>query len=111
MIAAGNLETIKHMHPALRSRISGYGYEVYMKDTMPDTEENREKIVKFIAQEVIKDKKIPHFDSSAINAIIEESKRRANRKGHLTLRLRELGGLIRAAGDMAIEQKAKLVTG
>ncbi len=110
MIAAGNLETIKHMHPALRSRISGYGYEVYMKDTMPDTEQNREKIVTFIAQEVVKDKKIPHFSAEAIDAMIEESKRRANRKGHLTLRLRELGGLIRAAGDMALDQKAKLVT-
>ena len=109
MIAAGNLETIKHMHPALRSRISGYGYEVYMKDTMPDTEENREKIVRFIAQEVVKDKKIPHFSAEAIDAMIEEARRRANRKGHLTLRLRELGGLIRAAGDIALEKKSKLV--
>jgi len=33
----------------------------------------------------------------------------ANRKGHLTLRLRELGGLIRAAGDLAKEQNSKLV--
>ncbi|MBI4448931.1 sigma 54-interacting transcriptional regulator, partial [Candidatus Woesearchaeota archaeon] len=28
LVAAGNLETIKDMHPALRSRIRGYGYEV-----------------------------------------------------------------------------------
>src|SRR3989338_11231411 len=61
MVAAGNYETIKHMHPALRSRIRGYGYEVYMKETIPDTEENREKIAVFISQEVSKDKKIPHF--------------------------------------------------
>ena len=33
LVAAGNFETIKHMHPALRSRISGYGYEIYMKET------------------------------------------------------------------------------
>ena len=109
LIAAGNLETIKHMHPALRSRISGYGYEVYMKDTMPDNEENRNKITFFVAQEVKKDKKIPHFSKEAISAIIEESRRRANRKDHLTLRLRELGGLIRAAGDIAVERKSKLV--
>src|SRR3989344_4874860 len=31
LVAAGNVETIKSMHPALRSRIRGYGYEVYMK--------------------------------------------------------------------------------
>ncbi|MBI2656517.1 ATP-dependent protease LonB, partial [Candidatus Woesearchaeota archaeon] len=109
MVAAGNLETIKHMHPALRSRISGYGYEVYMKETIPDTEENRDKIAVFVAQEVVKDKKIPHFSREAVEAIVEEARRRANRKGHLTLRLRELGGLIRAAGDMAMEEKSKLV--
>jgi Lon-like ATP-dependent protease len=34
LVAAGNLETIKHMHPALRSRIRGYGYEIYMKETI-----------------------------------------------------------------------------
>lgn len=109
LIAAGNLETIKHMHPALRSRISGYGYEIYMKDTIPDTEENRNKIAIFVAQEITKDKKIPHFSKEAVEAIVEEAKRRANRKGHLTLRLRELGGLVRAAGDMAFEDKSKLV--
>ncbi|MEK6891564.1 MAG: ATP-dependent protease LonB [Nanoarchaeota archaeon] len=109
LIAAGNYETIKHMHPALRSRISGYGYEVYMKDTIPDTEENRNKIAVFVAQEVVKDKKIPHFSREAVEAMIEEARRRADRKGHLTLRLRELGGLIRAAGDMALEEKSKLV--
>jgi len=110
MIAAGNIETVKHMHPALRSRICGYGYEVYMKDTFTDTEENRNKITVFIAQEIVKDGKIPHFSKEAVDEIIQEAKRRANRKGHLTLRLRELGGLIRAAGDLAKEQKASLVT-
>ena len=32
----------------------------------------------------------------------EEAKKRANRKGHLSLIFRELGGLIRAAGDLAV---------
>lgn len=110
LIAAGNLETIKHMHPALRSRIRGYGYEVYMKDTMLNTRENREKIALFVAQEVKKDGKIPHFTREAVLQIIEEAKKRANRKGHLTLHLRDLGGLIRAAGDTALEDNAKFVT-
>jgi len=110
MIAAGNMETVKHMHPALRSRIIGYGYEVYMKETFLDTEENRDKITTFVAQEIFKDGKIPHFSREAVDEILEEAKRRANRKGHLTLRLRELGGIVRAAGDLAKEQKSKLVT-
>ncbi len=110
LIAAGNLETVTHMHPALRSRIRGYGYEVYLKDTMKDTPENRMSIAQFIAQEVIKDKKIPHFAVDAVEEILQEARRRANRKGHLTLRLRELGGIVRAAGDIAQELNAKLVT-
>jgi lon-related putative ATP-dependent protease len=109
LVAAGNLETIKHMHPALRSRIRGYGYEVYMNETIPDTEENRNKLAIFVAQEVVKDKKIPHFSKEAVEAIIDEARRRANRKGHLTLRLRDLGGIIRSAGDLAKEEKSKLV--
>lgn len=110
LVAAGNYETIQHMHPALRSRIRGYGYEVYMQDTMQDTIENRNKIAVFIAQEVRKDKKIPHFSKDAVDFIIEEARRRANRKGHLTLLFRDLGGLIRAAGDVAISESAALVS-
>jgi len=110
LAAAGNIETIQQMHPALRSRIRGYGYEIFMKDTMPDTKENRDKIARFVAQEVVRDKKIPHFNKDAINAIIDDARRLANRKDHLTLRLRELGGIIRAAGDLAQEENAKLVT-
>jgi Lon-like ATP-dependent protease len=109
MVAAGNLETVKNMHPALRSRIRGYGYEIYMNDTMPDNEANRNKIAVFIAQEVVKDKKIPHFSKEAIEEMVKEARIMANRKGHLTLRLRELGGLIRAAGDLAKEENSKLV--
>jgi Lon-like ATP-dependent protease len=109
LVAAGNMETIRHMHPALRSRIRGYGYEIFMEETMLDTPENRMKIARFVAQEVTKDNKIPHFSKAAVLVMIEEAKRQANRKGHLTLRLRELGGLVRAAGDVAKAFDAKFV--
>lgn len=110
MVSAGNLDAIQGMHPALRSRIRGYGYEVYMAESMDDTPENREKYVRFIAQEVKNDGKIPHCDQSAIDEIIRESKRRSNRKGHLTLKLRDLGGLIRVAGDIARQEGATITT-
>jgi len=121
LVAAGNLDSIygvkdqygiTHggMHPALRSRIRGYGYEVYVNSTMPDTLENREKLVRFVAQEVIKDEKIPHFSRGAVLEVLREAQRRAGRRGHLTLRLRELGGLIRAAGDVAREEKKAIVS-
>src|SRR3989344_881114 len=111
LVAAGNLDTIKNMHPALRSRIRGYGYEVYVNETMVDTKENRAKIARFVAQEIKKEEgKIPHFDLSALKAVVEEARRRANRKGHLTLLLRGLGGLVRAACDLAKEEGAEFVT-
>ena len=110
LVAAGNVETVQHMHPALRSRIRGYGYEVFMNETMLDTPENRSKIAVFVAQEVVKDKKIPHFAKDAVDYIIEEARRRANRKGHLSLMFRDLGGLVRAAGDVAVEDRAEFVT-
>ncbi|MBA1340717.1 MAG: Archaeal Lon protease [ANME-2 cluster archaeon] len=106
MVTAGNLDALRGMHPALRSRIKGYGYEVYMSDTIPDNVENRQKLVRFVAQEVIRDGKIPHFDRSATEEIILEARRRAGRKGHLTLKLRDLGGLVRVAGDIAHSENA-----
>ncbi|MDD1698733.1 MAG: ATP-dependent protease LonB [Methanoregula sp.] len=110
MVAAGNLDAIKGMHPALRSRIRGYGYEVYMAESMEDNEVNRKKYIRFIAQEVKNDGKIPHFDQSAIDEILREAKRRSNRKGHLTLKLRDMGGLIRVAGDIARQENAILTS-
>ncbi len=110
LVAAGNYETLKNMHPALRSRIRGYGYEIYMNDNIDDTPENRWKIAVFVAQEIRKDRKIPPFSKEAVDEIIEEARRRAGRKNHLTLRLRDLGGLVRASGDLAKEKGAKVVT-
>lgn len=109
LVAAGNYEDLNKVHPALRSRIRGYGYELYMNLDMPDTQENRNKIIQFVAQEVKKDGKIPHFSKKAAEMIIFEAKRRAGKKNNLTLKLRDLGGLIRAAGDIAIEKSHKLV--
>jgi len=110
MIAAGNVDAMQGMHPALRSRIRGYGYEVFMKETMEDTPENRQKFIRFIAQEVKKDGRIPHFDRGAIEELLREAHRRSNRKGHLSLKLRDIGGLIRVAGDLARQQSAQITT-
>ena len=110
LVAAGNLDAIQGMHPALRSRIRGYGYEVYMNSTIPDSQDNREKLVRFIAQEVAKDEKIGHFSKGAIGEVIHEAQRRAGRQNHLSLRLRELGGLIRVAGDVSRELGEDTVT-
>lgn len=101
MVAAGNLDAMENMHPALRDRIKGYGYEVYMDDTIDDDPEMRRKYARFVAQEVEKDGRLPHFTEEAVEEVILEARRRAGRKEHLSLKLRNLGGLVRVAGDIA----------
>jgi len=81
-----------------------------METNMPDTEENRLNIARFVAQEVKKDEKIPAFDKYAVGEILREGQRRSGKKGEITLRMRELGGLVRIAGDMAVNKGDKLVT-
>ncbi len=110
MVAAGNLDAMENMHPALRSRIKGYGYEVYMDDTIEDTPEMRRKYARFMAQEVEKDGRLPAFDRDAMEEVILEAQRRAGRKEHLTLELRNLGGLVRVAGDIARAENAEFTT-
>ncbi|MUV60547.1 ATP-dependent protease LonB [Halobacterium sp. CBA1126] len=110
MVASGNMDAMENMHPALRSRVRGYGYEVYMDDTIEDTPEMRRKFARFVAQEVERDGQLPHFDEDAVREVILEAKRRAGRKDHLTLELRDLGGLVRVAGDIARSQGHDLTT-
>jgi Lon-like ATP-dependent protease len=110
MVAAGNLDAMENMHPALRNRIKGYGYEVYMDDTIEDTPEMRRKYSRFIAQEVDKDGRLPHFTREGAEEIILEAQRRSGRKDHLTLKLRTLGGLVRVAGDIARAEGAGSTT-
>ncbi len=105
LVAACNIQDLPHILSPLRSRIVGEGYEILVKTSMPDTEENRAKYAQFVAQEIVMDGRIPHATRDAVMAIIEEGKRRAKKidgENGLTLRLRELGGVIRAAGDLAV---------
>jgi ATP-dependent Lon protease len=112
-VGACNIQDLPHILSPLRSRINGGGYEVLVETTMPDTDENRSKLVQFVAQEIVMDGKIPHATKEAILMIIDEARKRAktidNKDKSLTLRLRELGGLIRAAGDVAIVEEAKTI--
>lgn len=109
LIVAGNLEDVEHLHPALRSRLRGYGYEVLTNSVFPDTPENTHKMIQFIAQEVQQDKRIPHVRRDGITAILDEARRRSATSGAYTARLRELGGLIRTAGDLAVQEGAQWI--
>ncbi|CAC11246.1 conserved hypothetical protein [Thermoplasma acidophilum] len=113
LVAACNINDLPYILSPLRSRIVGNGYEILMKTTMKDTDENRMKYLQFISQEITMDGKIPHMTMEAAELIIEEGKKRARiidkKNNELTLRLRELGGLIRAAGDIAVFKGNKLI--
>jgi ATP-dependent Lon protease len=80
---------------------------------MEDNDLNRARIAQFIAQEIVTDGKIPHASRSAVEAIIKDAKVRARlmdgKENALTLRLRELGGLIRSAGDLAISTGDQII--
>ena len=98
---------------ALRSRIRGEGYEVLLDVKVPDTEESRAKLVQFVAQEIIRDKKIPHATRGAVEDIIKEAKKIAdsvdNAPKSLTLRLRKLSGIVRLSGDNAVSEGSALI--
>ncbi|HVO78365.1 MAG TPA: ATP-binding protein [Methanomassiliicoccales archaeon] len=104
-VGACNIQDLEQILAPLRSRINGNGYEILVNTTMPDTEENRARTIQFVAQEIAQDGKIPPASPEAVETILKEAKRRARtidgQNNAITLRLRELGGLIRAAGDLA----------
>jgi ATP-dependent Lon protease len=105
-VGACNIQDLEQILSPLRSRINGSGYEVLVETSMEDSPDNRALLAQFIAQEISIDGRIPQASHSGIDAITKEARRRANaidgKTGALTLRLRELGGLIRSAGDLAV---------
>ncbi len=112
-VGACNIQDMPYLLSPLRSRINGSGYEILLNTTMEDNEPNRAKLVQFVAQEITMDKKIPHATKEAVTDIIEEAKRRARdidkQEKSLTLRLRDLGGLVRAAGDLVVTEGDEII--
>lgn len=113
LFASCNTENIGEILPALRSRIRGYGYEIMLSSWMDKTEENINSIVRFIAQTVEEDGRVPHLTADAAKTVVDIAEKIAlqvdGKKNALTLRLRELGGLIRIAGDLAVQEDEQWV--
>ncbi|HLE53732.1 MAG TPA: Lon-insertion domain-containing protein, partial [Thermoplasmata archaeon] len=112
-VGACNIQDLPHILSPLRSRITGGGYEVLVETTMADGEANRAKLAQFVAQEIAIDKRIPPATREAVQVVIDEARRRAKaldkQDKALTLRLRELGGLIRSAGDIAVTEESGVI--
>ena len=112
LVAAVNTSDVRRILPPLRSRIGGNGYEILVNSTMPDTEENQQKMAQFVAQEVRRDGRIPHATRQAVEALVCEARRRANsidRTSGLSLRLRALCGILKMAGDLAVLESSQLI--
>jgi Lon-like ATP-dependent protease len=80
MVAAGNLDAMENMY------------------------------ARFVAQEVENDGRLPAFTRDALEEFMLEAQRRSGRKDHLTLEMRDLGGLVRVAGDIARSEDAEFTT-
>jgi predicted ATP-dependent protease len=113
LFASCNPENIGAILPALRSRIRGYGYEIMLMSWLKKNNESINDIVRFISQTVEEDGRIPHLTVKSVEKVIQVAERMAfqydGQRDALTLRLRELGGLIRIAGDLAVQDSDPLV--
>jgi len=108
LIGAGNFDSIGQMHPALMDRIYGYGKVVRMNNDMPNSAENRRKYVQFIAQEVQRFHLLP-FNREACEEIIDEGRRRSNKKDALTTKFRPMIAIIKTASTLAMLEGLSVV--
>ncbi|MDP3066002.1 MAG: ATP-binding protein [Methanobacteriaceae archaeon] len=112
-VAACNIRDVRFMLPPLRSRIQGEGYEILMRTTMPDNPENQAKMAQFVAQEIEIDGKIPHATRKSVELLLDEARNRArsidDKRDSFTLRLRDLGGVVRMAGDLAVTDGSEFI--
>jgi lon-related putative ATP-dependent protease len=108
LVGAGNFDSIGQIHPALMDRIYGYGKVVRMNNDMPSTVENRRKYVQFIAQEVKRFNLIP-FSREACEEIVEEGRRRSDKKDALTTKFRPLISIIKTASTLAMNEGLGIV--
>ena len=112
-VGACNICDVSKILPPLRSRISGNGYELLLETTMEDNLENRRQMLQFISQEIASDGRIPHAVPEVVEEIVLEAKRRAKLmdgvSNALTLRLRDLGGVIRMSGDLAVIEESEFI--
>ncbi len=107
LVGAGNFDSINRIHPALMDRIYGYGRVVRMNNDMPNTLENRRKYVQFVAQEVKRFNLIA-FSRDACKEIVEEGRRRSNKKDALTTKFRPLISIIKTAATLAANENCKV---
>jgi len=108
LVGAGNFDSIGQIHPALMDRIYGYGKVVRMNNDMPNTVENRRKYVQFVAQEAHRFHLIP-FSREACEEIVEEGRRRSNKRDALSTKFRPLISIVKTAATLAMNEDLSMV--
>jgi Lon-like ATP-dependent protease len=108
LVGAGNFDSINQLHPALMDRIYGYGKVVRMNNDMPNTLENRRKYVQFIAQEARRFNLLP-FSREACEEILDEGRRRSDKKEAFTTRFRPLISIVKTAATLAMNENCEVV--
>lgn len=109
LIAAGNMDSLCHIHPALMDRMTGYGKVVYMNNCICNTEENRRKYVQFIVQETKRFNLLP-FTRDACIAIIDEARKKSGRNDRLTCYFRQMISILKTASTLAMIKNSSVVT-
>ncbi len=108
LVGAGNFDSIGQMHPALMDRIYGYGKVVRMNNDMPNTVENKRKYVQFIAQEAQRFYLVP-FSREACEELVEEGRRRSNKRDALSTKFRPLISIVKTAATLAMNEDLPMV--
>jgi Lon-like ATP-dependent protease len=108
LVGAGNFDSIGQVHPALMDRIYGYGKVVRMNNDMQNNVKNRRKYVQFIAQEVSRFRLLP-FSREACEEIVDEGRRRSNKKDALTTKFRPMISIVKTAATLAMNEGLDVV--
>jgi Lon-like ATP-dependent protease len=91
-------------------RIYGYGKVVRMNNDFPNTDESRRKYVQFIAQEINRFNLMP-FTRDACIEVIEEARRKSDKRDTLTAKFRPLISILKTASVLAMNAGETEVSG
>ncbi|HIQ32348.1 MAG TPA: ATP-dependent protease LonB [Methanothermococcus okinawensis] len=98
LIMSGNMDDINNLRAPLLDRID---YKIVLRNKMDNTQENRDKLLQFIVQE-IRNNNLNHMTYEACCEIVRIAQFFAGSRDKLTLRLRKLSNIIKMANDIAM---------
>ncbi|MBA2861153.1 ATP-dependent protease LonB [Methanococcus maripaludis] len=97
LIMSGNMDDASNLRAPLLDRID---YKVVLKNKMDNNQENRDKLLQFIVQE-IKNNNLRPMTYEACCEIVKMAQLLSGSKNKLTLRLRQVSNIIKMANDIA----------